>query len=186
MKAIIFFIFSGLICQVSWSQRTTSGLKDIPVQLEILNQTSKFDSLVFADKANYRSDDMILNGFAFKKRKVYTMELLFENVEVQPYTIRLVCVKKKKLKNKSDITMIRELEVGKIRCLNDDSLQIKAKPGDYAIEFADGSIYSLLFIDQKAGKVFLKQADSPVNYQKQYATYDRALFIKLFDALEKK
>jgi|GEM_PF-5060782 len=186
MKALIFFIFSSLICQVSWSQRTVSGLKDLPVQLEILNQTSKFDSLVFADKANYRSDDMVLNGYAFKKKSVYSVELLFENVDVQPYTVRLVSIKKKKLKNKSEINSVRELGIGRIRNLDIDSLQIKAKPGDYIVEFADGSIYTLLFIDQKASKVFLKQADSPVNYQKQYPTSDRALFIQLFDVLMKK
>jgi hypothetical protein len=186
MKAIFFFIFSSLICQISWAQRTVPGLKDKQVQLELLKQTSKLDSLVFADKANYRYDDMILNGFGFKKKKVYSMKLLFEKVDVEPYTIRLVDVKKKKCKDKAQINMLKKLEIGKIRTISTDSLQIKAKLGDDVINLADGSSYTLLFIDQKRDTVYLKQCNSPVNYQKQYATKDRAFFITLFDALQKK
>lgn len=186
MKAIAVFGFFLFIFSTSWSQRSASGLRDKAVQKSIQGVFDKYDSLIFVDKANYRYDDMLVKGFAFRGKKVYFIKITFEKVDTEPYTISILDTEKHKIKGKIVQNLLQKTQFRALKTWDNDSLSIKSKPGTAQITFADGSIYSLLIINNNSNEIILKQCTAPINYQKMYATRERAAFIQLFQFLYKK
>jgi len=183
MKVLLtFFTLFGLT-SASFAQRSAAGLRDLAFQKEIQTYFSKFDSLILADKANERMDDLCLKGFGFCRNKVYYISIQLSQTDTEPYTVHIAAVSKHKLKGTIVPHLLEKMNFSSMNTWNSDSLQAKAKPGEQAYTFTGGSSYSLLFIDNVKAQSTLKQSQSPLNYQKMYATKDRADFINVFDSL---
>lgn len=184
MRALVILTAFMFVFSTSWTQLTSVMLRQVPFQKDIQKEFRKYDSLIFVDKANFRYDDMLIKGFGFKGHKVYWIQMTFEKVElVEIYTARLIDTEKHRIKGKITQNLLSQIGIGSVRTIKDKELAEKSAPGTAPIIFADGSTYSILLIDNVQNKIFLKQCDSPINYQKLYATQSRAEFIRIFQSL---
>jgi len=155
------------------------GLRLDKVQKEILEATTEFDSLIFADKASYWAEDVKIQGFGFISDKVFKVIIFFEKDTSDFYDITIKKLKKTAIKNKEKITILSKIDYSVIRSFDKDSLTIMGKPGEPHLSISDGNEWTILLIDQHKKSVILQQSYLPETYQQYIATTDRQIFIDI-------
>ena len=182
VKQILVLAFFVSVIAPAFPQTTPRALRDKTLQLEIMQKTSVYDSLVLLDMSSYWSDDRVIPGFAFKNGECYRITMFFDK-GTGLNSLSYNRVERKKEKVFDNIKNYVVTKFYTLKTLNNDSLNLKSRTATVT-ELRDQPHATVVVVIPSTQEFFYKNSYAPKSYQKIAWTQDRQDMLDAFTRLE--
>ncbi|NNF01793.1 MAG: hypothetical protein HKN22_03845 [Bacteroidia bacterium] len=167
----------------SSAQRISDALINKDFQQQIIDATSKYDSLIMVDISNNNTKDKKIGGLVFMDGTMSQIVMVFHGDTAAAEDLAIFRSKRVKIKEEKINNEIMNATMAKVKSWNEDSLSIKGLPGKSYPYTSNPDKWTIIAIDQRTKSAYVKQSANPELYQKNYPTNDRQAFINMVAAI---
>ena len=141
---------------------------------------AKFDSIILFTKYVNRSEGLNVQGFGFKGQNCIRLVVASKFVNDS-----LVFRRIKKVKGWFSVIEMENFNIQGVALMSDRALDLQFIPGTkHSVESVSGGFtYYLIYINNITKEEVVKSSSSPKFYQRNAPTWDRDMFIRLYDGL---